>query len=208
MKGALFLDRDGTIIVDGHYIGDPAAVVLIDGAADAIRTANARAIPVVVVTNQSGIGRGLISMEQYHAVHVRMTALLAEQKATVDASYHCPHWPERDGACDCRKPGLGMHRQAATELGLDLAHSAYIGDRWRDIEGGVKLGGLGIMVPSENTPTEEMELAEQEAHVRATLSMAVDASIAFIDAHVASVEPRDASNRARDAAAHERGAAT
>jgi HAD superfamily hydrolase (TIGR01662 family) len=75
LKGALFLDRDGTLIVDRHYIGDPSLVELLPGAADAVRNANARAVPVIVVTNQSGIGRGIITMEQYHAVSQRMATL-------------------------------------------------------------------------------------------------------------------------------------
>ena len=182
MKGALFLDRDGTLIADRHYIGDPTLVELLPGAAESIRNANARAVPVVVVTNQSGIGRGLITMEQYHAVTQRMVALLAEQHATIDANYHCPHWPETDGDCECRKPGLGMYRQAAREHHLVLSQSAYIGDRWRDVKPGIVSGGMAILVPSDDTPADDIERAGLEARVIPSLIDATNAALDFIDA--------------------------
>ena len=128
-RPALFLDRDGTIIADAHYPSNPDDVVLLPGAAAAIARANAAHIPVIVVTNQSGIGRGQITVAQYESVRERLDELLRAEHATVDATYHCPHWIERDGPCDCRKPGIGMHKQAAADHTLSLAASAYIGDR-------------------------------------------------------------------------------
>ena len=181
MKGALFLDRDGTLIVDRHYIGEPSLVELLPGAADAVRNANARAVPVIVITNQSGIGRGIITMEQYHAVNQRMVTLLDEQHAVINASYHCPHWPEADGACECRKPGLGMYRQAAAEHALALPQSAFIGDRWRDVEPGIASGGFAALVPSANTPPEDIELARRHARVATSLLDATDAALAYIE---------------------------
>jgi D-glycero-D-manno-heptose 1,7-bisphosphate phosphatase len=155
-RPALFLDRDGTIIADAHYPGDPAQVVLLAGAAAAIARANASGIPVIVVTNQSGIGRGHITEAQYQAVNARMDELLAAGGARVDATYYCPHWTERDGPCECRKPGIGMHRDAASALGLALPASAYVGDRWRDLQPAVTTGGLGILVPGEETPMDDL----------------------------------------------------
>jgi histidinol-phosphate phosphatase family protein len=160
-RPALFLDRDGTIIADAHYPGDPAQVTLLAGAASAIARANASGIPVVVVTNQSGIGRGHITEAQYQAVNARLDQLLAAEGARVDATYHCPHWPERDGPCACRKPGIGMHRDAALALGLALPASAYIGDRWRDVQPAVTTGGLGILVPGEETHMEDLLRARE-----------------------------------------------
>jgi histidinol-phosphate phosphatase family protein len=185
LKGALFLDRDGTLIVDRHYIGDPSLVELLPGAADSIRDANARAIPVIVVTNQSGIGRGIITMEQFHAVSARMATLLGEQRAVIDATYHCPHWPDIDGECECRKPGLGMYRQAAKEHGLTLAQSAFIGDRWRDVEPGVLSGGFAVLVPSANTPPDDVEMAARDAHVMTSLHDATRAALDFVDSAAA-----------------------
>jgi D-glycero-D-manno-heptose 1,7-bisphosphate phosphatase len=180
LNGALFIDRDGTIIVDTHYPRDPAVVRLLPSAASAIRTVNARSVPVVVITNQSGIGRGLITPDEYDAVHARMASLLQAEGAHVDAAYHCPHWPERDGACACRKPGLALYERAAAELGIDLARSAYVGDRWRDVEPGVRSGGLGMLVPGMGTPPDEILQAEAEARVVGSLGEAVALALPFI----------------------------
>lgn len=145
-RAAAFLDRDGTIIVDRDYPGDPGAVELIPGAADAISRLRGAGLLVLMVTNQSGIGRGLISEADYHAVQARMERLLADEGAVLDGAYYCPHAPDRVPACECRKPGLGLYRQAAREHGIDLAGSSYIGDRMRDVLPGVGLGGTGYFV--------------------------------------------------------------
>ena len=92
-RPALFLDRDGTIIEDRHYLGDPAGVVLLAGAAAGISRFNRAGWPVIVVTNQSGIGRGIIGADQYEAVNDRMIDLLGVESAEVTAIYHCPHDP-------------------------------------------------------------------------------------------------------------------
>ncbi len=155
-RPALFLDRDGTLIADAHYPSDAEQVVLLHGAATAVARANAAQIPVVVVTNQSGIGRGHITEAQYHTVRARLDALLQAQGAHLDASYHCPHWIERDGPCVCRKPAIGMHRDAAAALGLSLPASVYVGDRWRDVQPALTTGGLGVLVPGEETPMEDV----------------------------------------------------
>ena len=160
-RPALFLDRDGTIIADAHYPSDPEQVRLIAGAALAIARANASGIPVVVVTNQSGIGRGHITEAQYVSVNARMMELLSAEGAHIDAAYHCPHWPDVDGQCDCRKPGIGMHRDAARAMDLALPASAYVGDRWRDVQPAITTGGLGILVPGEETPMDDLLRARE-----------------------------------------------
>jgi D-glycero-D-manno-heptose 1,7-bisphosphate phosphatase len=156
LQPAAFLDRDGTIIHDASYIRDPDDATLIDGAADAIRRLNDAGVPVIVVTNQSGIARGLLSEADYAAVEARVADLVRAHGGRIDASYHCPHFPEISGACDCRKPGLKLYRDAAAAHGLDLARSAYIGDRWRDAAPAKPLGGLGIVVLASSTPPEDM----------------------------------------------------
>lgn len=176
-RPALFLDRDGTIIADAHYPSDPSQVVLLPGAAAGIARANAANIPVVVVTNQSGIGRGQITTAQYEAVRDRLDALLAAQGAHVDATYHCPHWPERDGPCDCRKPGNGMHRDAASALQLSLPASVYIGDRWRDIQPAITVGGLGILVAGEETPMDDITRARDDDRAGVQLADTIDDAI-------------------------------
>ena len=194
LRPALFLDRDGTVIGDAHYLADPAGVRLLPGAAAAVRRANERNVPVVIVTNQSGIGRGMITELQYEAVRERMAALLARHGATVAATYHCPHWPEIHGACDCRKPGLGMYRQAAAEMDLDLARSAYVGDRWRDVQPALETGGLGILIPGVETPEADLELARTNFSARLRIASdigeAVDEALAALALDEATLDAR------------------
>lgn len=172
-RPAAFLDRDGTIIHDASYIRDPAVVRLLPGAARAVRTLNEHDVPVVVITNQSGIARGIMSELDYQAVQARVEELLAAEGASLLAAYHCPHLPEISGPCECRKPGTLLYRRAAEEHGLDLERSAYIGDRWRDIEPALVLGGRGIMVPAASTPPDERARAERAGVTAPSLSDAV-----------------------------------
>ncbi len=170
---AVFLDRDGTIIDDAHYLSDPAKVRLKEGAADAIARINAALVPVIVITNQSGIGRGLFTVAEHDAVSRRIDELLIERGARIDASYYCPHAPG-DG-CPCRKPGLKLFQDAARDnSSIDLARAVYAGDRRRDIEPGMALGGYAVLVPSVETPHEDVEYAEEVASVAATLALVVD----------------------------------
>jgi D-glycero-D-manno-heptose 1,7-bisphosphate phosphatase len=145
---AAFLDRDGTIIEEKHYIADPDDVVLAQGAMAGLRELRAAGFKLVIVTNQSGIARGLYAETDFHAVQRRLTELLAEQGITIDGVYYCPHHPDFTGPCACRKPGLGMYRAAERNLGIDLARSVYIGDRMKDVLPARELGGLGILVRS------------------------------------------------------------
>jgi D-glycero-D-manno-heptose 1,7-bisphosphate phosphatase len=172
-RPAVFLDRDGTVIEDAHHIGRPEEVRLLPGAAAAIARLNAARVPVVIISNQSGIARGMFTTADYDRVRDRVEALLAAEDARLDASYICPHYPPVSGPCDCRKPGTLLHRQAAAALGLDPARSAFIGDRWRDIAPALAFGGRGILVPSPETPAAEREQAQRDAEVAGSLSEAV-----------------------------------
>jgi histidinol-phosphate phosphatase family protein len=171
---AVFLDRDGTIIRDEHYLNDPGRVVLIDGAASAIGRLRAAGYLVVVVTNQSGIARGLVTPLQYEAVQTRVAAMLASAGTALDGTYVCPHHPDVGGVCACRKPAPGLYRQAAQEHGLDLSRSVLLGDRWRDIAAAPVLGARGILVPGPETPDSEVDRATVEADTAPTLGRAVD----------------------------------
>jgi D-glycero-D-manno-heptose 1,7-bisphosphate phosphatase len=145
-RAAVFLDRDGTIIEEAEYLADPHGVVLLPGAAEALRELSAAGYPLVVVTNQSGIARGLYSEDEFRAVQARLDAALAERGVQLDAVLHCPHHPDFTGPCDCRKPALGMYRQAQEALGLDLAASIYAGDRLSDVLPALETGGAGYLV--------------------------------------------------------------
>lgn len=172
-RGAVFLDRDGTLIRDTHYLGAPEQVELLPGIAQAVRRLNDAGWPVIVVTNQSGIARGLLTREDYDAVHERMTRLLHDESgARVDAAYLCPHHPDFTGACDCRKPGTLLFRTAATDHALDLGASWYIGDKLRDVLPARTLGGHGVLVPSAETSPTDLDAARREFQVMASLDEA------------------------------------
>jgi histidinol-phosphate phosphatase family protein len=163
-RPALFIDRDGTLIADAHYLADAQLVQLLPATGAAMRLARAAGVPVVIVTNQSGIARGLITHAQYEATRDRTVSLIEAAGGEVLGTYHCPHLPDVTGPCACRKPGLGMYQQAARDHGLALAQSAYIGDRWRDVQPAVATGGLGILVPGHETPADDVERAEAATH--------------------------------------------
>jgi histidinol-phosphate phosphatase family protein len=172
---AAFLDRDGTIIRDAAYVRDPKDVVLLPGAAAAIHRLNTANVAVIVVTNQSGIARGLLTAADYDAVRQRVDALLREHEAGITASYMCPHHPDVSGPCDCRKPGLAMYQAAIAEYGLDPTRSLFVGDRWRDVAPAAALGGLGILLDVESTPDVDRTRAQAESIVTArSLAEAVD----------------------------------
>ena len=172
-RRAAFLDRDGTLIEDANYLADPDRVVLIPGAAEAVRTLNEQSVLVVVVTNQSGIAQGLLTEAEYAATRDRLGRLLQQGGARIDASFHCPHHPDVTGPCECRKPGTLLFRRASEELGIDLAASLYVGDRYRDIAPGLALGGFVRLVPSGSTLEEDLRRARAIDCVSPTLREAV-----------------------------------
>jgi D-glycero-D-manno-heptose 1,7-bisphosphate phosphatase len=145
IRGA-FLDRDGTIIEEKHYIANPDDVVLTDGAIEGLQALRAAGFKLVVVTNQSGIARGLYAEADFRAVQARLEAMLEAEGLAFDGVYFCPHHPEFSGPCECRKPGPGMYRDAERNHGIDLAHSVYIGDRLKDVLPAKLFGGMGILV--------------------------------------------------------------
>ncbi|HJP84516.1 MAG TPA: HAD family hydrolase [Gemmatimonadaceae bacterium] len=159
---AVFLDRDGTVIEDAHYIKSADQVRLLPGAAPAVKRLNDAGISVIVATNQSGIARGIFTVQDYETVRKRFEQLLAENGAHIDASYYCPHPPVDPPQCNCRKPGTMMFEQAISDFGLRAKEVAYIGDRWRDVVASKKLGGRGIMIASPETSAEDREQAKRD----------------------------------------------
>ena len=151
-RPAIFLDRDGTIIREAHYIKDPRQVELLPGVPEGLQRLHEAGYVLVVITNQSGIGRGFFKERHYQAVRERLDALLAKEGVVLAASYHCPHHPEVDGPCECRKPGSLLYQRAIEDHGIDPATSVAIGDRWRDLAPAIALGARGILVPIKNTP--------------------------------------------------------
>jgi D-glycero-D-manno-heptose 1,7-bisphosphate phosphatase len=144
-KPAIFLDRDGTLNEEVDYLSNPDELVLIPGAAAAVAQLNARGIPVVVVTNQSGIGRGKYGWQDFEAVMDRMKVLLAAESAWVDAVYASPHHEKGQGDYAVadhpeRKPNPGMLTRAAVEHHLDLSRSWMVGDKALDLDAGRRAG--------------------------------------------------------------------
>jgi D-glycero-D-manno-heptose 1,7-bisphosphate phosphatase len=174
LRPALFLDRDGTINIDTTHVSRPDTVRLIPGAAAAIARVNAAGLPVIVVSNQSGIGRGLFTIEEYEQVRERIDELLSAAGAHVLTTYYCPHSPDVAPACECRKPGPGLYRQAGAEHGIDLAKSWYVGDRLRDIQPAKSFGGHGILVPRDTTPGVDVVAARDGFAISTSLDAAVD----------------------------------
>jgi D-glycero-D-manno-heptose 1,7-bisphosphate phosphatase len=138
------LDRDGTIIVERHYLSDPDAVELLPGVAKALRRLADLGLGLVVVTNQSGIGRGLFDQERLNLIHQRLGAILETARVHLDGIYVCPHRPEDH--CSCRKPKTGLLELAAQELVFDPAACFVIGDKASDIELGGQLGATTVLV--------------------------------------------------------------
>lgn len=143
-RPAVFLDRDGTITEEVGYLNHLNRFRLLPGVGGAIRRLNEASVPVIVVTNQSGVGRGYFPEALVRDVHERMSAELLNAGARLDGVYYCPHVPADD--CHCRKPRTGMLEQAARELRLDLKSSFVVGDRHSDVELAHHAGARSILV--------------------------------------------------------------
>ena len=184
MRPALFFDRDNTLIVADGYLGDPAKVVLADGAADAVARAHRLGFAVVTVSNQSGVGRGHYGEDDVRAVDSRMDELLLadDAAAVVDGHYFCPHHPvaaveQYRRACDCRKPRPGLLLRAAGELDLDLGESWMVGDAPRDVEAGHAAGCRAVLLRDPSLAASPAASEPSDAtpeHVAASLAGAVD----------------------------------
>ncbi|MEV8308728.1 HAD family hydrolase [Streptomyces flavidovirens] len=154
---AVLFDRDGTLVVDVPYNGDPARVELMPLAREAVAAVRARGIPVGVVSNQSGVARGLLTRRQVEAVQRRVEGLLGPFAVWAV----CPHGP--DDGCGCRKPAPGLVLAACARLGVSAARTAVIGDIGSDVEAARAAGARGVLVPTAVTRTEETAAAGETA---------------------------------------------
>lgn len=155
MTPAVFLDRDGTIMEEVHYCKDPAQVRLIPGALEALRRLKAAGFLLVIVTNQSGIARGLLTQSDYAAVDARLSELLGS--GLIDSTYMCPDGPGSESKY--RKPAPGMLHLAEKELGIDLARSWMVGDKESDLLAGMNAGTRTILVDTGHGRDESDEYA-------------------------------------------------
>lgn len=159
-KGVL-LDRDGTLVVDVPYNGDPDRVVAMPGAEETLNALRAAGVPLGVLTNQSGIARGLLTAAQVEAVNQRVE----NELGPFDLWEVCPHGP--DDGCTCRKPAPGMILRACEKLGLHPSEVAFIGDIGSDIEAAAAAGAIGVLVPTPVTRQEEIDAAPLVANTLA-----------------------------------------
>ena len=164
-RAAAFLDRDGTITSEHGYVTRPEDVALIDGAAAAIRELNEAGILAVIISNQSGVARGLMSEEDMAAVHAATESLLSDEGAQLSGAYYCPNHPDgtlerytRDATC--RKPALGMLELAIRDLDIDVAQSTMIGDQVTDVEFANRAGIPAVLVMTGKGAT-HLELARE-----------------------------------------------
>jgi D-glycero-D-manno-heptose 1,7-bisphosphate phosphatase len=140
----VLLDRDGTIVEERDYLSDPKDLRLLPGAAAALRELQRLGLGLVVITNQSGVGRGYFDESRLQSIHRRLLELLAAEGIQLDGVYFCPHTPDDD--CSCRKPKTGLAGKAAVDLGFDLHTSFVIGDKASDIEMGRSCGATTVRV--------------------------------------------------------------
>jgi D-glycero-D-manno-heptose 1,7-bisphosphate phosphatase len=153
-RRAVFLDRDGTLVHDPGYLGDPAGVALLPGVGDALRALSEAGFALVVCTNQSGIARGRYGVADFERVTGRLGDLLRDEGVALLATYHCPFHPEGTVAgfareSEDRKPAPGMWLRAAADHGIDLARSYSVGDGERDVVAGKRAGTTSVLLAAE-----------------------------------------------------------
>jgi len=172
----VFLDRDGTLNYDPGYLRVAAELKLLSGVGPALARLKRAGAKLVVVTNQSGVGRGIFTLKDLEAIHARLEGLLEQEEVALDAIYFCPHHP--DDGCRCRKPNVGMVERARSELQLDLRRSYLIGDHARDIQLAKRVGAKGILLTTDLVDAKALDaLQGAEAMpdaVAASMAEAVD----------------------------------
>ena len=171
---AVFLDRDGTVVDDPGFLHEPGKVKLLPGAAQAIKKLNEHGFLIIIVTNQSGIARGLYTVEDYEGVQRRLIELLEKQGAHIDGAYFCPHHPQFTGRCDCRKPGSKLFQEAQQALDIDFTRSWWIGDRLSDVQPARVLDGHGILVATGDGNLHQGQARALGVMVVADLAAAAD----------------------------------
>ena len=161
-----YLDRDGTIIVEKNYLGDPEGVELISGSASAIRLLNDAGYRVFGISNQAGVARGYFKISDVHAVNKKVVQLVAGEGGNLEEIFYCPHHPkgtepEYGKICNCRKPATGMIEQAIAKYDLKPSETVVIGDRTLDIELGQRLGATTILVHTGYGMTDKEKIVSE-----------------------------------------------
>ena len=177
-KPAVFLDRDGTIIRNVHHLADPDLVELLPGAAEGIQKLRESGYACVVVSNQSAVGRGLLTLETLEVIHQTMCQQLRQTGSEIDGWYFCPEAPGTDDRTQIehpdRKPGPGMLLRAAADLNLDLSQSWMVGDMVSDLMAGFNAGCKGAVLVRTGFGAVEKQSDGMASYVAADLSQAAD----------------------------------
>lgn len=180
-SGAIFLDRDGVVVADVHYLTEPAQLDVLPGVTEALRVLRQQFF-IIVVTNQSGIARGLLTEDELRTIHTELDHRLATEDALVDAFYYCPHLPSGqvtayDLTCDCRKPAPGMIFRARDDWGIDLDRSFMIGDMPSDMEAAKAAGVKGILTGEQTTVPSDWCLGAEDLLEAAHIISAVTSQL-------------------------------
>ena len=188
----VFLDRDGTLNIDSGYLKSPDDLTVLPGVGAALAKLKQAGARLIVVTNQSGVGRGYFTSKDLEAIHSKLRLLLAEDGVTLDGLYFCPHHP--DDRCNCRKPARGMVDRALAELHVDLSRAYVVGDSARDVELARQVGAKGLLVMTGPSGAEALaDLTARDLspdHVADDLSQAVEWIIAHATRKAAADVPR------------------
>jgi heptosyltransferase-2 len=188
----VFLDRDGMLNIDSGYLKSPDDLTVLPGVGAALAKLKQAGARLIVVTNQSGVGRGYFTSKDLEAIHSKLRLVLAEDGVTLDGLYFCPHHP--DDRCNCRKPARGMVDRALAELHVDLSRAYVVGDSARDVELARQVGAKGLLVMTGPSGAEALaDLMARDLspdHVAEDLSQAVEWIIAHATRKAAADVPR------------------
>jgi D-glycero-D-manno-heptose 1,7-bisphosphate phosphatase len=170
MRKAVFLDRDGTIIRDMIYLNDPEKIEVFAESYPALKMLHDRGYLIILVTNQSGVARGFVQLENLHKINQLIGEDFKNHDTVITDVFYCPH--PVDGGCECRKPNTGMLKDAARRHGIDLKLSWMIGDRMTDVEAGRRAGCRSILLQNETTPPIDQQWSAPEIICRDVLEAA------------------------------------
>lgn len=179
MHKAVFLDRDGTIVQDVGYMNSPQQIEFIPGSIEAIKKLNAAGFKVVVITNQAGVAKGLVTEDMLQTIDKTLHKGILSGGAHLDGLYYCPHHPEHGfypykQVCECRKPHPGLIKRAHRDLNIDLSKSYMVGDKGTDIEAGQRAGTKTVFVLTGKGAREKQSLQCKPEHTAKNLFDAVN----------------------------------
>jgi len=179
VKKAVFLDRDGTVIEDVGYMESPNQIKFITGSIEAIKSLNEAGYKVVVVTNQAGVARGIVTEDMLQTIDKTLHKWILNGGAYLDGIYYCPHHPEYGvypykQVCECRKPAPGMIKKAEKDLKIDLSQSFMVGDKATDVELGKRIGIKSVLVLTGKGSRDKERLTVKPDHIAENLSKATN----------------------------------